>query len=535
MTAKEGDPRDHEVDVETSDTGADTPHRLELLHRVATRLAGCPTETAVYDAVMHASYELFDLRYAVVVVRGEDRWVTITSTPPDAAERTRQLPITGSRIDAAVDRNETIVVESGTDAADVDVPFRSGQALCTPIGEAGVLQLVGDDEFDEDDVRYAELLGWIVDARLDRLTLREEVDLMEEQLYAFTDFQRDVLEQASHELRTPLTSILGYMEMLADEDVGSLTDEQKSLAQLVLRKATELDAALETLTSAFDGRLERVREEWDRRSKLDRSDVLGSLDGPFLLLNVDNEVSGRLAEQLRDIGYEVTIADDRSTARKAIRDDPPSVIVVDLLAKDDDGIALAEEVCRNADYEGASIVALSIVRDESTGSPQLGVSSYLSEEAAVVLEATETLLDVNDEEQVGVLVFDTTTEEEAVALPESWQMTVVTDLDEARTVRREGEYDVALVRTEGLSRGTNGTEIVREAVRILRERRGGRRLPVLLVDRSRKESELRYTIGGRLFVQRPLNAADLVSTLVSTPGDSSHTSGDATNEGVTDQ
>ncbi|ELY56540.1 utilizing regulatory protein tutC [Natronococcus amylolyticus DSM 10524] len=535
MTDKEEHPQDNEVDMETSDTGVDTLPRLELLHRVATRLAGRPTETAIYDAVIHATYELFELRYAVVIVRSEERWATITSTPPDTTERRRQLPVTGSRIDAAVDRNETIVVEGGTDAADVDVPFGSGQALCTPIGEAGVLQLVTDDGFDEDDVRYAELLGWIVDARLDRLMLREEVDSREEQLYAFTDFQRDVLEQASHELRTPLTSILGYMEMLADEDVGSLTDEQKSLAQLVLRKATELDAALETLNSAFDGRIERVREEWDKRSELDQSDVLGSLDGPFLLIDINEEVSGLLVEQLHDIGYDVVIADDRSAAREAIRDDPPSVIVVDLLAKDGDGIGLAEEVCRNADYEEASIVALSIVRDESTGSPQLGVSAYLSEKPAVVLEATETLLDVNDEERIDVLMFDTTADEEAVVLPESWQVTVVTDLDKARTVHREREYDVGLVRTEGLSGATNGTDTVREGTRIFRERRGGRRLPVLLVDQSRTETEPRYTIGGRLFVQRPLNATDLASTLISTPVDSSHREGDATGSGVTDQ
>lgn len=34
-------------------------------------------------------------------------------------------------------------------------------------------------------------------------------------------------ETVSHELRTPLTSIIGYIEMLASEDLGPVSDDQR--------------------------------------------------------------------------------------------------------------------------------------------------------------------------------------------------------------------------------------------------------------------------------------------------------------------
>jgi signal transduction histidine kinase/CHASE3 domain sensor protein len=44
----------------------------------------------------------------------------------------------------------------------------------------------------------------------------------------------------SHELRTPLTSIVGFVEMLLDEDGGELTDEQRRYLQIVQRSSQRL-------------------------------------------------------------------------------------------------------------------------------------------------------------------------------------------------------------------------------------------------------------------------------------------------------
>jgi signal transduction histidine kinase len=44
----------------------------------------------------------------------------------------------------------------------------------------------------------------------------------------------------SHELRTPLTSIIGYLELLLDEDTGELTTEQLSYLEIVQRSTSRL-------------------------------------------------------------------------------------------------------------------------------------------------------------------------------------------------------------------------------------------------------------------------------------------------------
>ena len=44
----------------------------------------------------------------------------------------------------------------------------------------------------------------------------------------------------SHELRTPLTSIIGYLELLVDEDSSELTSEQRSYLEIVQRSTSRL-------------------------------------------------------------------------------------------------------------------------------------------------------------------------------------------------------------------------------------------------------------------------------------------------------
>jgi PAS domain S-box-containing protein len=53
--------------------------------------------------------------------------------------------------------------------------------------------------------------------------------------------------ELSHELRTPLTSVLGYVEMLLDEEAGTVTPQQRYLLQAVLRGAHRLQYVVESL------------------------------------------------------------------------------------------------------------------------------------------------------------------------------------------------------------------------------------------------------------------------------------------------
>lgn len=499
--------------------------RLDHLHRIASQFGDQLTETATYDHAIVGAYDLFDISYAVIVIPQGDQWVTITSTRSNPNDQYGQAPIVNAEIEAALDRNETVLIEDASKATDNVVPFENGCALCSPIGDVGILQLVRDDgDFDEADDRYAKLLGRITAMHLDHLTLHDEIESMEAQLASFADFEGDIFEQTSHDLRTPLTTIIGYTELLDDELVGPLSDEQRKFTRLVLRKATELDATIETLTSSFDTRLANVRA--GRRSLSETSWVADSESdhGPFVFLSLDTELSTPLANQLTDLGYEVTVTDDPETARAAVRRSPSSTIVVELFAASsgddngsegsvngyENGLRLAEEIRREEGTEETTIRVASIFRDDSVPVTQLGVSAYVSDRADVIGEAAELLLGVGAEEPLSVLVFDVTAAENSIGeLPANWNVTTVDGIDAARIASQTALYDLAVVRTETLS------EREHEIVQTLRERRHGRKLPVVLVDSGPTVTDARYVLGGKLFVQRPIAVANLTSILVS--------------------
>ncbi len=59
----------------------------------------------------------------------------------------------------------------------------------------------------------------------------------------------DLVANVSHELRTPLTSILGYVELLKEEELGPLTAQQRKVAEAVDRNGDRLLALVDNLLS----------------------------------------------------------------------------------------------------------------------------------------------------------------------------------------------------------------------------------------------------------------------------------------------
>ncbi|HEY2297701.1 MAG TPA: ATP-binding protein [Jatrophihabitans sp.] len=53
--------------------------------------------------------------------------------------------------------------------------------------------------------------------------------------------RRDMVSTISHELRTPLTSVQGYLEMIAGEDFGALSEDQRRMIDIAIRNAARLE------------------------------------------------------------------------------------------------------------------------------------------------------------------------------------------------------------------------------------------------------------------------------------------------------
>ena len=66
-------------------------------------------------------------------------------------------------------------------------------------------------------------------------------------LSELSQMKANFVANVSHELRTPLTHVKGYLELLATESLGSLSDEQKKALQVSQRAAGRLESLIDNL------------------------------------------------------------------------------------------------------------------------------------------------------------------------------------------------------------------------------------------------------------------------------------------------
>lgn len=98
----------------------------------------------------------------------------------------------------------------------------------------------------------------------------ESLAVQNERLLELDRMKDGFVSSVSHELRTPLTSMIGYLEIVLDDEVGELNEEQRHFLEIVDRNCGRLVHLIEDIL--FVSRLD------EGRFKLDRSPVdLGRL------------------------------------------------------------------------------------------------------------------------------------------------------------------------------------------------------------------------------------------------------------------
>jgi PAS domain S-box-containing protein len=83
-----------------------------------------------------------------------------------------------------------------------------------------------------------------------------------ERLAELNQLKGDFIANVSHELRTPLTSIVGYLQVLAGGEAGSLTKDQGRILTVIGRNASRLNALVSDLL--FITQLDAGKLELDR-------------------------------------------------------------------------------------------------------------------------------------------------------------------------------------------------------------------------------------------------------------------------------
>jgi signal transduction histidine kinase len=199
--------------------------------------------------------------------------------------------------------------------------------------------------------RVGLLLRTVDDAHSDEREARyfaeeahDQIALQNARLQELDRLKDEFVGLVSHELRTPLTSITGYVELMEEDDAGSLTDEQVEFLSIIRRNARRLLGLVNDLL--FVARIEAGRLELTL-AEVDLADVLTHAvdsarpraadrgvsltleeDGPMVVLGeagrlaqlLDNLVSNAIKFTLRDGAVEVRLGRENGRAQVRVTD-----------------------------------------------------------------------------------------------------------------------------------------------------------------------------------------------------------------------
>jgi signal transduction histidine kinase len=151
-----------------------------------------------------------------------------------------------------------------------------------------------------------------------------ELQLALRKLSELNHLKANFVANISHELRTPLTHVKGYIELLATETLGSLSEEQKKALQVAQHATTRLESLIDNLilfSQAARGELtlhltpvnlNKVATEilnYSNQKALDRNIILSAdIKSNLPLVKADEEKISWVILQLMDNAIKFTPA-----------------------------------------------------------------------------------------------------------------------------------------------------------------------------------------------------------------------------------
>ncbi|MBP6005469.1 hypothetical protein KA531_01020 [Candidatus Saccharibacteria bacterium] len=197
-------------------------------------------------------------------------------------------------------KDEVIFVDHILDTATLYQLKSQGAELIFPmilkgklIGHIILGRKKGGDIYTDGDYQTIEIVAGDLAIALDNAKVNYRLKDTLEKLRALDKSKDEFISIASHQLRTPLTTIRGYSEMLADQEFGKISLEQKNILNQINQAGQNMNQLLEDLLATSrlaQGRLvinktefdfaNLVREEYHYRQNSLKKDLELKLDLP---------------------------------------------------------------------------------------------------------------------------------------------------------------------------------------------------------------------------------------------------------------
>jgi signal transduction histidine kinase len=142
--------------------------------------------------------------------------------------------------------------------------------------ELGLIDRAGLDEAVTEQIIQLRSALQTANRTLDRRIRERTQELQQalERLSELGEMKANFVANISHELRTPLTHIKGYLELMATDSLGVLSEEQRHAVQVSQKAARKLESLIEdllTFSRASHGEVSFRQETLDIRRTADRA------------------------------------------------------------------------------------------------------------------------------------------------------------------------------------------------------------------------------------------------------------------------
>ncbi len=134
--------------------------------------------------------------------------------------------------------------------------YRTRTILCLPMrdktGEIlGVFQVLNkrEGEFGKEDEEVLAAVASQAAIGLENARLYDDLKQAYDRIKQLDQMKSDFLANISHELRTPLTPIIGYMDMMANESLGPITEQQRKGLEVMQQSVDRMRHLVEDLLS----------------------------------------------------------------------------------------------------------------------------------------------------------------------------------------------------------------------------------------------------------------------------------------------